>query len=281
VNIYRPSAVKDYHRCPVLWHLKHVKGWRAKTYGYPDIAAAIGWGMAAAAAYEYGPRVGPYAVKTAQGIATARYEAEIAKLEEAGIEYRQKPRDYITKEGAPRVLQKGVERFIQWNPIPDDWTIMAVETTLTDYGNCTPDLVCHDPTNLAVVDWKCEMRAADKEYWKQQKVEEYDQDWSMKHYCWALSEKYKEPCMRYYIGLITLTPKFNIELLPYELAEEDMAAWYASAQTTWVEMEDNRMLQVANHWGKWGKCEMYDACFKHRYKEHLMLRDYVQLQQGT
>jgi len=205
--------------------------------------------------------------------------------------------DRAQAEATPRraadAVTKMIERDLDGRGLPHSWTIFDVERTLPDHGYARIDLGVHDGVRPAVLDWKVKLTL--KDIYREKEIERYRHAGQQLHYNWAYGEALGiGPLPRHYIGLIVLEPRFNFELLTYEVSPEDHQKWLMSARRAWELMaqDDNppaetpwgeppppRALRMAwTHADNYGPCEYYKACFEQHWDPELMKRDYVQME---
>ena len=277
--IFAPTRTSDFVFCPVYYHLKYVDKWAPTHYSKGELAMIMGSALGAVLAQHH---TGNGDNGALQRIALARIDHELDLLKQQGRTCV--PKDVTYEEGLRGRILRVIPRILERDPLPRDWKILGTEVTLPDHGNARIDLAVRDPQHLAVVDYKVKLNLRKDQYTYTR--EEYAYDWQLLHYSWALSQARGEPVKRFWIYCVILEPTFDIQLWPYEINPEHMAAFEVSVRQVWQDMQDSHdgkrvWTQRPNHFKKWGrglyKCEFFDACLKYHLDAGAMRQEYVQI----
>ena len=276
MRVYSPSQTTTWMQCPLKRALAYKEGWRPRVLGNREAAALLGLAVGAGVAGVYKGYYRAAAVAEANCVAGMGLE----DYEKKGCRWADHAEG--TAAAVPLRASKAVGKFIDAHPVPENWSVVAVEQSLPDHGHCRPDLIVRAPTALAVIDWKTKLSL--KADYRTRELERHRQSWQMFHYTWAVGERYQETVSRYYIGLIVCEP-FSVELIPYDVAPEHATMWLQSARRIWAQMymEDMDIAkpwQAAQHADQYGNCEFYQCCFEAPWSsqgpdETVMAADYV------
>ena len=249
------------------------------------MSAALGGAFSAGMAsynfnYRYTPSFAEGSLQTqielAQSAAMTNLLNRQREWEQAGFQLNEVGKSSLAV--LPIRLKKAIEKTLQNYPIPPEWSVLAVEQPLQDYGNARPDIVLHDGVAPLVVDYKLKL-TLDARY-RQKTLVEFGRSWQMNHYAWACAEAMNQKIDRYAIILVVLEPKFSIEFLSYPIQPEALAQWLRFAQQTWADMEaeDNGtrvtrgQTKCAN---EFGPCPYIRYCWELFGESHLLSQDYV------
>ncbi|KKL20317.1 hypothetical protein LCGC14_2456650 [marine sediment metagenome] len=288
-RVRSPSRTEDFLYCPILYQLKHIDKWVPNLYGKREISFAMGHAIGAGLDLFYRHTRLKESLPLIEGevrpiedycvrVAMDAFEKSIQGCLDQGRTLNPKDEE-VADQALGRVI-RAMPRVLEQDPIPSDWTILGSEVPLPDHGYCRIDLPVRDPVNLAVLDIKTSLTLAkDKVHFRRR---EYTHNWQQMHYCWAYGDAMGEPVYRYHILQVVLEPKTLVYFWPYSIHPENMAAWLVSARQTWKDIDDfhegrRDPVQKPVHYGKYGDCEMFDACLTHHYDEGLMRGDYIQI----
>ena len=268
--------------------LRYTHGWRPRRIGKRELAAVLGTGFAEGVAIYHRARhaVQPRSLSPTELIEIAEASAACAQtsasrrlveLQQAGFVVNDW--DAATAQALPLRVHKGVMRYVSANPLPESWTVTAIEQTMGDYGNARLDLALEDSDGPAIADVKVKLQLDSK--YRAKELRRYQDDHQQMHYAWAWGRMLQRAVTRYYIVLVVLEPKFSVELLPYQIHPETLMAWEGSQRVVWADMaaEDagtREPYMVAKHWDEYGECEYRAACFDYHWDESLMGQEYVQ-----
>lgn len=290
MQVYSPTQTRSFLKCPTYRMLDR-EGWEDPYAGKKRIAGCIG--TAVAAGLEEWNKSRQYG-RQRKGVISFTHalntlEAELTQLERMVL-------DDAMVAKAPALVVDALNYYAETDPIPSDWTILGAEVELPDSGRSRPDLLVWDRHGAAVVDFKCKIQlyGANKEQrdrTKEKILSEYEKDWQMFHYCHFASLMYGRPIRRYYICLITLTPKVTIDLVAYQFSQKDMENWEWSAEATWQSMrawddtyavqggeEANAIMPMAAvHHDQYGRCSFFDACFTYNLDREALAQQYIQI----
>ena len=300
MRVYSPSRTKSFLECPAEWRLE-LRGWQPRAYGNKQLAGILGDAFHLAHAEFYrngGHTTAPetLALDLPQ-IARFNVEQQLHQLEKQRFECDLKALDL--RNALPLKAQTLVTRWLQQNPVPKEWQIVAVEHMLKDYGYCKIDLLVHPypMDRLAVLDAKVKLRLEKKEFTKE--LEKFAYSWQFMHYAWAAEQHYEEPVQDYFVMMVVLEPSFQIVLEPYTINPELMQLWEQCARSAWAVMaamdgepgDLDALVWRGDDYGpypqplypyhtwewftRYGRREYTDAFLRHRLHDHLMRQDYI------
>jgi len=283
-------------QCPLWWALQYE--WTPRRLNGPrDYARVLGRaftaGMASAHQWQQtaptSTLIPPGVVDEAVAVATTLAQAGLAEL--AGFEVSD--RDAAMRDAVVPRAQRAVRKAIEQSPIPPEWFSpeMLVEADLGEaYGHAKPDLAVVTPRGYSIVDYKLKLAVRgrspeERDRNRQFLIQDYEYSWQMYHYCWALSGVTGGEVTTYNIALVTLEPKFQMELLPYEINPESMAMWLGFAERAWADMEAIEMGERDPYTfmpcrSQYGMCDCNLAVWKHHLDPTLMEQDYVRRKHG-
>jgi hypothetical protein len=271
VRVYSPSQTERHITCPLLRVLE--RRWRPRTITPADVAAALGSGVAAAAASYRAGRTSDL-VDLACRVATAR----IDELTAAGCELSDQAQASVA--AMPARIEKAVRLVTEADPVPPEWRLVAAEMDLgPDMGYMRPDAVMRRADGEPVVlDYK--VRTVLEARYRDRVLEEYQRSWQLWSYCWALSGVLGEPVRAYAVVLVVLEPRGFITLLPYRVRDEALQQWERFAAEVWREMDEidrgDRLPRGQTSCRTvYGPCVMTRACWTFHLDESLMRIDYV------
>ena len=97
--------------------------------------------------------------------------------------------------------------------------------------------------------------------YKENELLTFDTSNQMWHYAWAVGQEYGETIARVLVHMIVLNPRVYTEVHPIPIDPERLVQWLEGAARDWRDMErgENRP-RYGSCVGKYGKCEMHDAC---------------------
>jgi hypothetical protein len=236
-----------------------------------------------------GVAVGSTQVDECVDVAVQAATLDLAEYETWGCQLNDG--DQAQRQSLVPRIQKGVRSYIKAEPIPTTWRVLDVEQDLgPDAGNCRVDLGALTPHGPTVCDLKTKLTIDPK--YRARDIQRYRDDPQLLHYCHFAAERYQVgQILRYYVILVGLEPKFEVELIPFDVRPEILQMWYQSAKCAWQRMEwedfhrDNpdkptNAIPIADfdRCGDFGGCEMARACHDHLLDEHAMRTDYVKPQ---
>jgi hypothetical protein len=274
-KIYPPYQCADFLRCPVLWALKE-EGWQSKTYGYAEIAGALGTGIAEAQEYWYGKQRD---IDTAINVGQYAVVREFARLHHMGRRCEGMARK--TRDMVPRRLSKYLKHYFNADPLTA-CRIVGVEVKMVK-ARGRIDLVVEDGPDLVIVDHKSKLTM--KKAYLLQTYKEYAQSWQLKHYLHFYRDAAGRQATHAEIVLGVIEPKPSITRWRFVRDDISLAAWYQSAIEVWtlmsrIEEGEIRAWQTATHTAFGAMCSFHRACFTHYYDEGLMESDYVNTKKG-
>jgi hypothetical protein len=264
------------------------QGWIAKTAKKKDLAAIVGQSFAAGVGtynnlrkeHEAGGGVvttldKQRAAEACSGIALGVMHQHLREVERLGLVIAATEDGYLND--MPTMIRKAVQSYCLNDPLPASWRIVDVEREFPEHGPCRPDLMVRDDFGLAVVDYKSKVYLA-PQYRSKTEMEYLNHD-QMHHYAWSGEEVYGEPVQRYHIALSVFTPRFDAKLISQEINPETLKLWLTGRRKVWARMAeddaDGMPALAADHSDKFGQCEYYAACFRHRLDPELMKHDYI------
>jgi len=290
MKVYSPSQTTLFLESSMKWALSGDYETR-KVDGRRDFARVLGAGFAAGMAKynEWRRDTVPTPTQCPGDTVDAAVAAAIDCVGSQMLEFE--GREIGERDAAQRAsilprVERAVKKAIGGDPIPPDWKVITVETTLGEaYGWVKPDLVVCDPRGVAPFDYKLKLairgKSPDERAWnKEQLIADYARSWQMYHYVWALSHG-GQLVNHYYIALTVLEPSFGIDLFPYEVDPESLAQWEKFAWATWERMErieEGLELPVCAMGGcgsQYGPCEFQKLCWEFHYDWELAKFDYV------
>lgn len=290
MRVYSPSSTESFIQCPVWWALKY--DWQPRHVNGPrDCAAILGRaftaGMAAFHTAQQQTEAIPYimpigTVDLAVQAALAVARVGVSELDGLLIS----DRDAATRDAIEKRTALAVRKAIEQSPIPADWPIYGVEFDCGEsLGHARPDLIVNAPRGIAPVDYKLKLAIRGKSPEERdrnrvQLAQDYENSWQMYHYCWALQQITGSPVSQFFIALVTLEPRFAIELLPYEVNPESMQIWARFAESAWKDMEaiEDGVRDIYTFMpcmSRYGYCDCNLAVWKHHLDPTLMEQDYI------
>lgn len=264
MKVYSPSQTISFDTCPLLRQTEYGDNWKVKIAGKPQIAAMMGTAMAAGIADYYRPKCGQKATHdspTQSLLHSWDYETKHFCNSGGVLE------DEVINR-LPPLMTKALDYYMTHDPVPTTWEILGVEYSLPESGYARPDLIVRIPgLGIAPVDhkWKESLYVRyneTKESARQRTLLEYKDDWKMLHYCWAIQRHFGEPCLQYVLILGELTPSSRLSSQRFEVNEEVLLGWEASAQQHWQDMQDvdagvRVPAMATKHETKYGPCPFY------------------------
>ena len=159
------------------------------------------------------------------------------------------------------------------DPLRPQWTLLDVERSIPEWGNCRIDLAFDTPLGVVIWDWKTKLTSDPK--WLPRDVERWrlsEQRW---HYPAAYANITGQPVVAFYIGLVVFEP-FRVHVLPFVNNPEDLLLWQAGRERTWATMTAEISLgwPAAVHETVYGPCEFVEACFDAHLDPDLMTQAY-------
>ena len=280
MKIYSPSQTKLFMECPQKWLISRRHGWQRKWLRKGDVAACVG------------QLIGKV---LATGEDAARVEADFTAMMQAKQQQGFIIEDDVwAKFDSYRpVLPKVINKYLT-SPgrIDPAWTGIQLEynVSTTDDHNAYIDVCGIEADGSHFIwDFKCKMYLKSTD--QASELLSYRQDWQMMHYGWFYWKKTGVLPSRYYIGMPVLgpTPAFvggndpqGLGIFSYD--EHALQAWYDSACIWWQMMEQCEQQDwapmSAQHTGRYGNCEYYDACFTYHQQPDMMTSGYIQIQRA-
>lgn len=248
-TIYSPTETGTWLTCPVLRQLK--KSWSPRRVEWEP---AILLGNAVQAGLSAHLRGGDDNL----------VESEVLKVLEEGFEDQPK----YTLEGLGKLALRGVQATLDANLFHRHQVLMVDEPL----SQSRPDVVSrHETEGLGVTDFKVSQKIDER--YRQSRLSSYDTDDQFWHYAWEVGETLGEPVKWVRPVVIILSPKATVLTELTRVNPERLKFWLEGAEQHWRDMsaEDRGERPVVPRWpscrgGRYGACEMYDAC-------HLMNRD--------
>jgi hypothetical protein len=274
----------------------HKQGWRTRYIGHRDLSAitgrAIALGLGVYNRYRQliesqGRTVGTLSsaeikdvTKYAMDVGLGVKIMALNDLEKDGFIINSNAEGYVA-EMEERICRTLIG-YIANDPIPAESRIVAVEHNFgPEYGNAQADLIIQEHYFKRIIDYKTKIKADTRTQARDE--EGYRDNHQLFHYLWAWRQQMQEFIPHYSIGYITTQP-YSCKMLPFPVNEEALDLWAQSVQSVWrvMEMIDNGDMlpwMTSPHEDKWGVCEMYEACFKHRLNEQAMKSKYIKVGQ--
>jgi PD-(D/E)XK nuclease superfamily len=292
MKVYSPSQTVTHLRCPMLNSLSR-EGWRSRDQGKSLLAQIVGKAIAAGLGIYNGYRKQLEHTGRQIDSLTPEERQEIAKLSLAGgfsmltteldtmqaVGYVLAPEcDPFFKSMQDRI-GKSIVQYIAADPIAAAMRIIDVERSLgPKYGDCRPDLVVQERDDYIVVDYKS--TSDFKQYYHESNLSKYANSFQLNQYTWASGETYGHVIPKYAICMIYTQP-VKIFYQEFAVKPEALTLWHQTAQSTWSVMEQielgMRPPMAAEHEDRFGKCQMYDACFRYLLDPDLMKSKYVNI----
>ena len=261
-RVYSPSSMGEWLQCPLLRQLR--RSWRERVVEWSPA-------MLLGNAVQAGMNVW---LRDRQGadIGTSLDEAiEAAVVGVIGLGYEEQPK--YTPEGLVKLTLRGVQALLDADLFRRH-TILMVDEPL---GHSRPDVVSrHETEGLVVTDFKVTRQLGDQ--YRAKRLSEYETDDQFWHYAWEVGETLGEPVKWLRPVVVILAPKPTVLSTTVAVQPDRLNFWLSGAEQHWADMqaEDEGRRPVVPRWpscrgGKFGVCEMYDAC-------HLLGRDPVRMQ---
>jgi hypothetical protein len=261
---YRANETVKFHRCEELWRLEK-EGIPLTAYGVREVAAAVGTAIhAGCAAFHDVLRKNLHLVGIEDFVAIGMESLlpaldTLSQLPPATVKAMELFAD------AKRRTKRAIEEYVQMNPMRGV-VILDIERTLNEYGGTTLDVGFRQANGrLAIGDIKT--RAFSTPYYKQKFIDEFSQSWQMKHYVKGYANLYEEPVNDFWLILVDLRlTRPDIEVYEYQFDDDELELWEQDASYTWARMEEvetgmRPALRAAEHYDRYGRCEMYNICF--------------------
>lgn len=284
MKVYSPSSTKTYAFCPMARSLQQQR-YTSKYAGKKEVAKWMGTAMAA----------GLETINRYRKDGTFQnhpFDNALAAWQQ-GIDAFRKAGGVVTDETfesrIPPLLSRALDIYSRQYPLPNGWQIHSVEHVFEHGGNARADLIVIDEDGYAPVDYKMKESlyvkpGETRDAARARTLLEYDNDWQLKHYIWAIRRFLGQPCNHYYIVLGELSPRATYTLQRFNVSERVMQQWTESAYGWWGDMYDTdsdyinvpRMSPV--HDNKYGKCEFYDACITYELDPVKFQHKYIQVE---
>ena len=273
VKVYSPSSTITYHEGAAKWALRYIEKYEPRKTSKADLSRIAGSGFHAGIGAW---RKGLATPEKAADLAYTVVEKTILEREEKNFQYES---DLIEQvETLPALVHITLLRFIEADPIPKDWKLIDVDPWLQEYA-CRPDEVWEVPSGAyTFVDYKFKPRL-DKKYHAETLVD-FDYDWQMYHYAWAVPLAYSKVLYDYHVGLVVAAPRFTPYLQAYTVDKENMRLWVKSSRQDWEDMakiETGERYPAHNFvWrGRWGRDPYADAFTSCRLDPQLLREKYI------
>ena len=264
--IYAPSSTELWKTCPLKHYLQRVERLelRSSRSLLPRIVgSAISEGVREINEYwkdhGTGATVPPYILASAKATAVAYLGLETDHVIKAGAVV-----DTMVLPSKNSEVCRVIERYHELKPL-QGYKVTGVEQTLPNHGNCRLDIVTTTPGGeVAVIDVKYKANLDEK--YRAKTITRYLRSWQFAHYPWAYQEHSGIPVSLMYLMLITMRPRFDIQLIPYRVNPDIQRVWLQSAKVAWQDMYDERqnvrpLTTAAVHEDAYGPCEMASVCF--------------------
>lgn len=282
-------------RCPMLNAL-YREGWREKYIGIPTLATMVGKAVALGLGVynnyrkqleDKGRQIDSLSdseradvSKYAMDVALRHCADEMEEIEKSELVFSSNSESYL-RSVQDRICFT-VVGYTMADPIKPEHRIISAEHDLgPEYGNARIDLVylIQQPHERRILDYKS-MSTYRAQYFERD-MEKYRDHFNMLHYLWAWNDKYGDSIEAYDICALVTQP-YRVELRTYPVHPETLALWHQSTAAHWSVMEKIEQGEilpwmVSEHEDKWGKCGMYEACFKYRFDPQAMKNRYVKI----
>lgn len=253
-RVYSPSETATWLQCPILRGYK--KHWTPRTVAWDPakllgIAVQEGLSVWLRASRASTPGTGDEATDEA-------VESRLRLVLSEG--FQEQPTH--TLAGLTKLALRGVQATLNAD-LFDRHTILMVDEPLSQ---SRPDVVSrHATEGLGVTDFKVSRTVG--EQYRAKRLSEYETDDQFWHYAWEVGETLGEPVQWIRAVLIILAPAVKVMPITTPVGSRRLAFWLAGAEQHWRDMtaEDHGQRAVAPRWpncrgGRYGECEMYDAC---------------------
>lgn len=252
MNDHGPTEKRDWLTCPTLWKLK--KEWQPLGDWTPYIllGAAIGRGF----------EVWLQAIKDQDRVEEAIEYAVTEAFKVAEDKFVEN--DNWTIDALQILIKKGITAGIkqQLHDIAQRETIVGVEYEI---GNGKIDLLTRIDQHYIITDHKVSLQS--KSYYIDKDLLESETDMQLWDYAWRVKNTFNpaEISIRRHKGVLTPTTKFYIHTK--KLALENLDRWSVGDYKVMEEIDHAKahpdeplQMNLANCTGRYGKCEMYEAC---------------------
>ena len=261
---FRATETVKFHRCEVLWQLER-EGHEPSEYGVREVAASVGTAIHAGCALFHQHRMDDRHLIVIEDYVRVGMNILASGLRKIEGKPPATQRAFELLGDAERRTRRAITEYVEMNPLRGV-EILDIERTLHNYGSTTIDVGFRlADGRLVVGDLKT--RAFSTPYYKQKFLDEFSQSWQMKHYVKGYADYYNESVNDFWLILIDLRlTRPEIEVYEYRFSDEELDRWSVDAELTWKRMEEvesgkREPLRAAEHYDRYGRCEMYNICF--------------------
>ena len=242
-SIFSPSDTADWLFCPVfrslrkIWTPREVE-WAPNRLLGIAVQEGINWHL--------------------KGAADDVVENHVQDTLQEGFQ----PQAKYTLEGLHKLALRGVQALVDADLFVRHQILMLDEPL----SQSRPDVVSrHETEGLGVSDIKVSLQVGER--YRAQRLSEYTTDDQFWHYAWEVGESLGEPVKWVRPVVCVLTPKATVLTELVRIEPERLDFWLQGAYSHWSDMaeEEAGSRTPAPRWpscrgGKFGPCQMYDAC---------------------
>lgn len=261
---FRATETVKFHRCETLWVLDR-QGVESPEYGVRDVAAAVGTAIHEGCATFHACLRDQCSKCNIEDYIAVSMASLLPALDTITQRPPASQKALELYADAERRTTRAIEEYVRMNPLRGV-EVLDIERTLHNYGSTTIDVgIRLGDGRLVVVDLKT--RSFTTEFYKQKFLDEFSQSWQMKHYVKGYADLYDEKVNDFWLVLIDLRKtRPDVEVYEYRFDDAELKRWEDDAGTTWTRMEEVESgvrppLRAAEHYDRYGRCEMYRICF--------------------
>ena len=260
--IFSPSQTKIYLQCPLKWYLRYMNRYESQYFTHKDIAGVVG---SAFSVYTEFLQLGH---DSALERAKDCYSDRMKRLQETR-ECVDTARQYLMT--AEDRLERLCNLFKNTPVIPASWDLFDQERVFPTWGGSRVDVLYETSMGVTgVLDYKTRGRIQKNQVEKTKR--EFATSDQMYHYCAMVSHELDVTVEQFSICILTLEPRPYIDLWQFRIRPEFLKVWVAGRKQVWTDMQaikdgDRVPYPAAEHEDKYGKCEMYNICFRHDFDQ--------------
>lgn len=272
MKVYSPSQTKSFLTCPVMWQLNK-EGWVTRTYGKPSVYAVRGTAVAKGLD-DFNKGLSLQAcLSSTQKAAEDEYDRMRLGEREWSDVRAPEPTLALIVEQARSLVQSYMAN------VPTGFEVVEAECKFPDHGYCRPDVVAFRNGALFPLDYKVK-DVPNTPFIRHKIITDYEHDWSMLHYCWAIQKEFGQPCSEYVIAILWYGKSNSTELFTFNVRPQRLDAWEQSAFRVWEEMErietgQAPAYETASHRTVFGACDFKRACLELDRDRGLMGQEYL------
>lgn len=262
----RPTSTQKWSRCPTLWRLEDVEGWRLPGDQFSLERNMGSWVHTGMATWWKGG--------TEAESCRAAWEQSYNEWPEV---------TEVSREGITELLSAVILKTIKWCRVEMAGAkVLMVEQPLGEDGkDTTPDLVTEENEIVVVTDWKYSHHVdpANVHY----RLEGSDRIHQFKHYTWRVGEYLNRPVRLFRKVVIVGLPKVIVKESTFVPDEQAQAEWLRQSRRKWHEMARMKVdpLMVYRReegckpFGDKWPCPMWEACWTCHGDQEMMTKFYV------